>query len=40
MDLKILGRVSTHIFFIIIFLFWKKIYDFMHFERHFVFQNS
>ena len=31
--LKILGRVSTHIFFL-----WK--FFFMHFERHFLFQNA
>ena len=31
--LKILSGVSTH------FFFWKK-YNFMHFERHFAFQNA
>ena len=37
MGLKILGRVSgTHISII----FFKKKYDFMHFERHFAFQNA
>ena len=36
--LKILGRVGTHIFFNH-FLFWKK-YNFMHFERHFAFQDA
>ena len=35
--LKTLGREGTH-FFLNIF-FWKK-YDFMHFERHFAFQNG
>ena len=35
MDLKILGRVGTYIFF-----FSGKKYDFMHFERHFAFQNA
>ena len=30
--LKILGRVGTHIFFL--------IYNFMHFEKHFAFQNA
>ena len=32
--LKILGGLGTHIFF-----FWKKKYNFMHFERHVAFQN-
>ena len=32
--LKILDRVGTHIFFL------EKIYNFMHFERHFAFQNA
>ena len=32
--LKILGTVGTHIFFL------EKIYNFMHFERHFAFQNA
>ena len=32
-DLKIVGRVDTHIF------FWKKC-SFLHFERHFAFQNA
>ena len=36
--LNILGRVGTHIIFLIIF-FWKK-YNYMHFERHFAFQNE
>ena len=31
--LKILGRVGA------LFFFWKK-YNFMHFERHFAFQNA
>ena len=39
MGLKILGRVGTHIFLNYIF-FWKKIYNFMHFERHLAFQNA
>ena len=34
--LEILGRVGTHIF----FYFLGKKYNFMHFERHFAFQNS
>ena len=33
--LKILGRVSTNIF-----IFSGKKYNFMHFERHFAFQNA
>ena len=33
MGLKILGRVGTHIF-------SRKKYMFMHFERHFAFQNA
>ena len=33
--LKILGRVGTHIFFLL-----EKFYDFMHFERRFAFQNA
>ena len=33
---EILGRVGTHIFFQVL---WKK-YNFMHFERHFTFQNA
>ena len=37
--LKILGRVSTHIYFFNYFFSSKK-YNFMHFERHFVFQNA
>ena len=37
--LKILGRVCTHIFFLIIFFLEKK-YNFMHFERHLAFQNA
>ena len=44
--LKILVRVCTHTFFLSFFLFWKiiynfmhfEIYNFMHFERHFAFQ--
>ena len=36
--LKILGRVGTHIFLIIFFLGKKN--NFMHFERHFTFQNA
>ena len=32
--LKILGRVGTHIFFL------ENIHNFMHFERHFTFQNA
>ena len=36
--LKIVVRVGTHIFLII--FFWKKIYNFMHFERHVAFQNA
>ena len=39
MGMKILGRVGTHKFFLIIF-FLEKNYDFMHFERHFAFQNA
>ena len=35
--LKILSKVSTH-FFHYFFSFWKEYY-FMHFERHFAFQN-
>ena len=35
--LKTLGRVGTYIF---ILFFRKKIYNFMHFERHFAFQNA
>ena len=35
---KILGRVGTNIFFY--HLFSGKKYKFMHFERHFAFQNS
>ena len=35
MGLKILGRVGTHI----IFNDLGKKYNFMHFERHFPFQN-
>ena len=35
-DLKILDRVGTYVF----FLQKKKINDFMHFERHFAFQNA
>ena len=35
-SLKILGRVGTHIFF---FFFMEKC-NFMHFERHFDFQNA
>ena len=34
MGLKILGREDTHIFFLL------EKYDFMHFERHFAFQNA
>ena len=37
--LKILGRLGTYIFFLIIFIFLEKNY-FMHFERHFAFQNA
>ena len=37
MGLKNLGRVGTHIF--LFFFFWKK-YNFMHFKRHFAFQNA
>ena len=36
--LKILGRVGTHIFFIIFFSGNKN--NFMHLERHFIFQNA
>ena len=36
--MKILGRVGTHIFFF--FFFQEKKYNFMHFERHFIFQNA
>ena len=39
MGLKSLGRVSTHNFFNYFFV-WKKIYNFMHFERHVAFQNA
>ena len=35
--LKFLGRVGTHVF--LVFFSWKK-YNFMHFERHFAFQNA
>ena len=35
--LKILGRVGTNIF--LLFFFWLK-HNFMHFERHFAFQNA
>ena len=38
--LKILGRVGTHIFFFLIIFFSGKKYNFMHFERHFAFQNA
>ena len=37
--LKILGRVGIHIFFSNYLLSWKK-YNFIHFERHFAFQNA
>ena len=38
--LKMLGRVlSRHTYFFFFFFSGKK-YDFMHFERHFVFQNA
>ena len=36
--LKNLGRVGTHIF-LIVFFSGKK-YNFMHFKRHFAFQNA
>ena len=36
--LKSLGRVGTHIFFK--YFFSGKLYNFMHFERHFAFQNA
>ena len=36
--LKILGRVGTHI--LLIFFISGKKYNFMHFERHFAFQNA
>ena len=39
MGLKTLGKVGTHNFIIIIFYSGKK-YNFMHFERHFPFQNA
>ena len=35
--LKIFGTVGTHIFFL---FFLLKKYNFMHFERHFAFQNA
>ena len=38
-NLKILGRVGAHIF-LIIFFRKKNIYNFIHFERHFAFQNA
>ena len=38
--LKVLGRDRTHHIFFNCFFFWKKIYNFMHFERHFAFQNA
>ena len=38
--LKILGRVGKRFFFFYFFFFWKKIYNFMHFERHLAFQNA
>ena len=39
MGLKILGRIGTLIIFLFTFFFWKE-YNFMHFERHFTFQNA
>ena len=36
--LKILDRLGTHIVFYSFFL--EKIFNFMHFERHFAFQNA
>ena len=37
--LKILGRVGMHIFYFNYF-YSGKIYNFMHFEKHFAFQNA
>ena len=36
--LKILGSVGTHLFFY--YFFSGKIYNLMHFERHFAFQSA
>ena len=38
--LKILGRVGTHVFFCFCFFKSGKKYNFMHFERHYAFQNA
>ena len=38
--LKILSRVGTCIFFFNYFFFLEKKYNYMHFERHFTFQNA
>ena len=38
--LKILGREGTHIFFFFFFFFLGGGINFMHFERHFAFQNT
>ena len=37
MGLKIYGRVGRHIF---CYYFFSGKYNFMHFERHFAFQNA
>ena len=37
--LKTLGRVGTLVVFLNVFFFWKTN-NFMHFERHFAFQNA